>query len=60
MLGEAGAFFGTSAIWEETHLMDSDHDFNEARILNHMLGFHDSGITVTDDVIPHVRRASTR
>ncbi|KAB7501149.1 Antigen, partial [Armadillidium nasatum] len=60
MLGEAGAFFGTSAIWEETHLMDSDHDFNEARILNHMLGFHDSGITVTDDIIPHVRRASTR
>ena len=39
MLGEPGAFFGVSAVWEETNFMDAGHDLDEARVLNHMMGF---------------------
>lgn len=60
MLGETGATFSTSAIWEETHMMDAGNDFDAARILHHMMGFYDSENEDTEEIIPHIRRASTK
>ena len=37
MLGESGAFFGISSMWEETHLMDAGHELDPARILTEMM-----------------------
>ena len=67
MIGEAGSVFGISAVWEEIHKMDTGHDLDSARILHHMLGFNDyNKVNYTEmdlenmEVIPHIRRASTR
>ncbi|CAL4077776.1 unnamed protein product, partial [Meganyctiphanes norvegica] len=58
-LGEKGAFVGYSALWEETHHMDSGNDLTHARVLNHMmdLALNDTFYNITKF---HLRRASTR
>nr|XP_045602144.1 CD109 antigen-like [Procambarus clarkii] len=63
MLGEPGAFFAVSAVWEETYRMDAGHDLDAARVLYHMLDLekndtmHERRSNVS---VPHVRRAATR
>ncbi|XP_069194402.1 CD109 antigen isoform X2 [Procambarus clarkii] len=63
MLGEPGAFFAVSAVWEETHRMDAGHELDAARVLYHMLDLekndtmHERRANVS---VPHLRRAATR
>ena len=70
-MGETGAFFAASTIWEETYLMDAGNAINKARVLHHMMGFEqDSRLfrnftreEYTDiqyGAIPNIRRAGTR
>ncbi|XP_050702984.1 LOW QUALITY PROTEIN: CD109 antigen-like [Eriocheir sinensis] len=64
MLGEGGAFFAVSSMWEETHLMDAGHELDPARILTEMMRLDQMTDALrlrrTNTSVPHVRRASTR
>lgn len=63
MLGETGAFFGISAVWEETHRMDSGHELNKFRVLHYMMDLErndTSFLDIRNYSIPHIRRAATR
>ncbi|KAK8743475.1 hypothetical protein OTU49_001098 [Cherax quadricarinatus] len=63
MLGEAGAFFAVSAIWEETHHMDAGHELDAARVLHHMLDLEKNDTVYEGRAnvsVPHLRRAVTR
>ncbi|XP_068231654.1 CD109 antigen-like [Palaemon carinicauda] len=63
MLGELGSFFAVSAVWEETHKMESGHDLTEVRVLQHMMELEKND-TIFDGIqnftMPHLRRAFTR
>ncbi|KAK4320554.1 hypothetical protein Pmani_008591 [Petrolisthes manimaculis] len=62
--GEPGSFFGTSAVWEETFLMDAGHDLDAPRILHQMMDMESNNTDLfygsTNVSVPHMRRAATR
>ncbi|KAK8743670.1 hypothetical protein OTU49_001200, partial [Cherax quadricarinatus] len=63
MIGEIGAFFAVSSVWEETHHMDAGHELDAARVLYHMLNLekNDTLYEGSSNIsVPHVRRAATR
>lgn len=64
MLGEGGAFFAISSMWEETHLMDAGHELDPARILTEMMKLDrlqdNLAMRRTNTSVPHLRRAATR
>ncbi|XP_069981512.1 CD109 antigen [Penaeus vannamei] len=63
MLGETGAFFGISAVWEETHRMDSGHELDKFRVLHYMMELEKNDTSyaeIRNYSIPHIRRAATR
>lgn len=60
MLGEKGAFFAASAIWEETFLMDAGHNLDEARVLHQMLGLLDNVRKNDEFPVPNIGQVTTR
>ncbi|XP_045132663.1 CD109 antigen-like [Portunus trituberculatus] len=64
MLGEGGAFFAVSSMWEETHLMDAGHELDRPRILTEMMRLDQlqdvMAMRRANTSVPHLRRASTR
>lgn len=63
MLGEAGAIFAVSSMWEETHRMDAGHELDAARVLHEMMDLERNDTLFegrANASVPHLRRASTR
>ncbi|KAG7158739.1 C-type lectin-like 8, partial [Homarus americanus] len=63
MLGETGAFFAVSSVWEETHHMDTGHELDASRVLHHMLQLETNDTVYarrSNVTVPHIRRAATR
>ena len=60
MLGEPGAFFGTTSIWEETNFLDAGNDFDHSRVLHHMMDLGEDAILSRESIEKAKRKSIKR